>query len=56
MAGPAAVALEPRRDATLNAKTAGLEEKNGRLLLREQIDDPAERLSRVATLLEELTP
>ncbi|WP_179640997.1 TRCF domain-containing protein [Sphingomonas guangdongensis] len=55
VAGPAAIALEPRRGALIDAAGAGLEEKNGRLLLREQIEEPAERLGRVAALLEELT-
>jgi transcription-repair coupling factor (superfamily II helicase) len=51
-AGPAAIALTPRRGFAGDA--AGLEAKDGRLLLRERIADPAERLARVAEVLEAL--
>jgi transcription-repair coupling factor (superfamily II helicase) len=53
-AGPAAIAFTPRRGATLKAGGAGLEEKNGRLLLREALDDPLERLARTEDVLAEL--
>lgn len=50
-AGPAAIALTPHgRDAELDG-IEGLEEKNGRFLLKERHDAPAERLSRLADLL-----
>ncbi|MCP3735771.1 DEAD/DEAH box helicase [Sphingomonas sp. RP10(2022)] len=48
-AGPAAIALTPRPGADA---IAGLTEKNGRWILGERIDDPGERLERLATLLE----
>jgi transcription-repair coupling factor (superfamily II helicase) len=51
-AGPAAIALTPRRDFTGDAP--GLELKGTRLLLKERIEDEAERLERVRTLLESL--
>ncbi|SDA35556.1 helicase-related protein [Sphingomonas sp. NFR15] len=52
-AGTAAIALTPRRGFDADAKAAGLDEKNGRLLLREPADDPA-RSERVHALLEDL--
>jgi transcription-repair coupling factor (superfamily II helicase) len=52
-AGPAAIALTPRGDFTGDAP--GLELKGTRLLLKERIEDEAERLERVRTLLEALT-
>ena len=53
-AGPAAIALTPRPDFAGNAAAAGLTPKGDRLLLTERIDDPVDRLSRVAALLQEL--
>ena len=53
-AGPAAIALTPRRDFAGDAGAAGLEEKGGRWLCKERIEDAAERLHRVAELLAEL--
>ena len=53
-AGPAAIALTPRREATLDAAAAGLTEAGDRLLLTERIEESAERLARVAGLLETL--
>jgi transcription-repair coupling factor (superfamily II helicase) len=53
-AGPAAVAFTPHRGSTLKAEGAGLEEKNGRLLLREALDDPLERLARTEDVLADL--
>ena len=50
-AGPAAIALTPRHEFGGAAEAAGLAEKNGRLILAERIEDPAERLNRVETLL-----
>ena len=50
-AGPAAIALTPHgRDADLRA-IDGLEEKDGRHLLKERLESPAERLARLAALL-----
>jgi len=53
-AGPAAIALTPRRDFAGDAAAAGLAEKNGRLLLAERIEDAAERLARTEALLDGL--
>uniref|UniRef100_UPI0035CC4E3D TRCF domain-containing protein n=1 Tax=uncultured Sphingomonas sp. TaxID=158754 RepID=UPI0035CC4E3D len=53
-AGPAAIALTPRKDFAGAAGAAGLTEKNGRLLLAERIEDPGERLERVRALLDAL--
>ena len=53
-AGPAAIAFTSRRGATLKAGGTGLDEKNGRLLLREALDDPLERLARTEDVLAEL--
>jgi transcription-repair coupling factor (superfamily II helicase) len=53
-AGPAAIALTPRPGFTGNAE--GLESKGDRLLLKERIEDPHLRLSRLRSLLDELTP
>lgn len=50
-AGPAAIALTPQPDAAIAEGAAGLVEKDGRLLLREQTDEP-ERKDRVVELLE----
>ncbi|WP_022681573.1 helicase-related protein [Sphingobium bisphenolivorans] len=52
-AGEAAIALTPRGDKHAGCAKAGLEAKNGRWLLREPTDT-AERLERVAELLEEV--
>ena len=53
-AGPAAIAFTPHPGATLEPRVAELEEKNGRLLLREALDDPLERLARIEDVLAEL--
>jgi len=53
-AGPAAVALTPRRDFDGDAAAAGLTQKGDRLILAERIEDAGERLARVAELLEAL--
>ncbi|MDF2494498.1 TRCF domain-containing protein [Sphingomonas sp.] len=51
-AGPAAIALTPRSDAPDTvAQIAGLVEKDGRLLLKEPLEDPAARLERLGALL-----
>ena len=50
-AGPAAIALTPRPDSDVAAQVEGLEEKNGRLILAERIDDAGERLERLTALL-----
>ncbi|MFN3435631.1 MAG: TRCF domain-containing protein, partial [Sphingomonas sp.] len=49
-AGPAAIALSPRGDAKALAKALDLEEKDGRVLLRERIDDPNARYERLDAL------
>ncbi|WP_335299305.1 TRCF domain-containing protein [Sphingomonas adhaesiva] len=51
-AGPAAIALTLREDATLDAAARGLEQSNDRWLLRERIEDAGDRLTRVQALLE----
>ncbi len=51
-AGPAAIAFTPRGKVRA---PSGLEEKNGRLLLKEAIDDPLERLGRIEAVLSELS-
>ena len=53
-AGPAAIALVPRGAPPAGAAALGLEGKDGRLLLKEALDDPRERLERVAALLADL--
>lgn len=50
-AGPAAIALTPRRDFDGAIEGIGLVEKNGRLLLHEKIDDPHARIDRVAEVI-----
>jgi transcription-repair coupling factor (superfamily II helicase) len=52
-AGPAAIALTPRREFDADTGGAGLEEKNGRLLLREPTEGSV-RNERVRSLLEAL--
>jgi transcription-repair coupling factor (superfamily II helicase) len=53
VAGPAAIALEPRPRVTFEAEA--LEEKNGRYLLRERIEDADARLARVQEVVAGLT-
>jgi transcription-repair coupling factor (superfamily II helicase) len=53
-AGPAGIALAPRPEARLDPASAGLEEKNGRLLESGRWDEAGERLARVETLLLDL--
>jgi transcription-repair coupling factor (superfamily II helicase) len=53
-AGPGAIALTPRPGFATHSEE--LEQKGDRLLLKERIDDPRERLARLRTLLEELVP
>ncbi|MBB5715268.1 helicase-related protein [Sphingomonas aerophila] len=53
-AGPAAIALTPRPEFAGDWAAAGLTQKGDRLLLSERIEDAAERLERVRTLLDEL--
>jgi transcription-repair coupling factor (superfamily II helicase) len=53
-AGPAAIALTPRPDFAADAKAAGLDEKNGRLLLKEPTEADDTRLAKVAALLDAL--
>lgn len=54
VAGPAAIALTPRPGVEVDAAAHGLEAKERRLLLRERIDSPHERLDRAGALLREL--
>lgn len=51
-AGPAAIALSPHGDDVDLSEIEGLEEKDGRYLLKERHDDPAERLERLMALLD----
>ncbi|MCD2324312.1 DEAD/DEAH box helicase [Sphingomonas sp. IC-56] len=53
-AGPAALALTPDSSFGGDPDAFGLIEKNGRLLLSEAIEAPAERLQRVEALLSEM--
>ena len=55
-AGPAAIALTPRRDFAADAEAAGLTEKNGRWLQTERIEDDVERLDRIRAVLDALAP
>lgn len=50
-AGPAAIALTPRAKSKQAAQIPGLMEKDGRLLLKEALDSPSDRLERLAALL-----
>ena len=52
-AGPSAIAFTPRADFA--GESASLEEKNGRLLLRDAIPDSRARLDRIVALLEDMT-
>ncbi|MBB4153932.1 transcription-repair coupling factor (superfamily II helicase) [Sphingomonas jinjuensis] len=51
-AGPAAIAITPRRGTDDLAERLGLEANGDRLLLRERIEDPAARLDRLVALLD----
>ncbi|WP_223262576.1 TRCF domain-containing protein [Sphingobium sp. SCG-1] len=51
--GPTAIALTPREATRDSRKWSGLSSKDGRWLLKEQIDE-ADRLAKVTTLLESL--
>jgi transcription-repair coupling factor (superfamily II helicase) len=53
-AGPAAIALTPRRDFSGAPGAAGLVAKGDRLLLAERIEDARERLDRLRDVLEAL--
>jgi transcription-repair coupling factor (superfamily II helicase) len=55
-AGPVAIALTPRRDFAADWDAAGLAYKEGRLLLKEPLEDEEQRLARVQELLEQLAP
>jgi transcription-repair coupling factor (superfamily II helicase) len=55
-AGPAAIALTPRLNFAGDVATAGLTDKNGRLILAERIEDAAQRLDRIRALLDALAP
>jgi transcription-repair coupling factor (superfamily II helicase) len=50
-AGPAAIALTPRSGGSAAEQIDGLIEKDGRLLLKEALEDPSARLDRLAALL-----
>jgi transcription-repair coupling factor (superfamily II helicase) len=53
-AGPAAIALTPRRDFAGDPDSAGLKESKGRFILAERIEDAGRRLERVRELLKTL--
>jgi transcription-repair coupling factor (superfamily II helicase) len=53
-AGPAAIAFTPRGSFAGDSGTLGLEQSQGRLLLREAIKEPQERLARAEAILSEL--
>jgi transcription-repair coupling factor (superfamily II helicase) len=53
-AGPAAIALTPREDFVADVTVAGLQEKNGRLLLLGSFEEAADRIERAEELLAEL--
>ena len=53
-AGPAAIALSPRTGTVIATGGTALEDRNGRLILAERIEDADERLERVRSLIEEL--
>ncbi len=55
-AGPAAIALTPRKDFAANAKAAALVAKGERLLLQERTEPDETRLASVRELLEALGP
>ncbi|MDB5690546.1 MAG: box helicase [Sphingomonas bacterium] len=55
-AGPAAIAITPRRDFAGDVDAAGLKEKNGRLLLAREVSAGEARIQAVSTLLERLDP
>ena len=54
-AGPAAMAFTPRPGFAGTGDVCGLEESKGRLLLREAIVDPRERLARAEAVLTEMS-
>ncbi len=54
-AGPAAIAFTPRPGKMTKDLPTGLEPSNGRLLLKERIEDPAERFERAEAFLIEMT-
>jgi transcription-repair coupling factor (superfamily II helicase) len=53
-AGAAAIALTPRSGRAAALRHPGLVPKESRLLLKERIEDPMERLKRIEALLDEL--
>lgn len=53
-AGPAAIALTPRPGKLIDVSAHGLEDRKGRLILVEKIEEPEARLQRVRELLEEI--
>lgn len=55
-AGPAAIAITPRRGFAGDWKSAGLAQKGERLLLKEAWQDEEQRLARLEELLEQLAP
>lgn len=52
--GPAAIAFTPHRDFAKASQPESIEKKDGRLLMREKIEDPFERLNKAEALLAEL--
>ena len=53
-AGPGAIALTPRDGFAADISEAGLETRDDRLILKERIADPGERLARVVSLVDML--
>ncbi|WP_294392376.1 helicase-related protein [uncultured Sphingomonas sp.] len=56
VAGPGAIAIEPRPRVKIDARAHGLEEKSGRYLLQERIEDPRQRMERVGEIVRALIP
>ncbi len=52
--GPAAIAFTPHAKFAAEDEPEGVEHSNGRLLLRQAIGDPIERLSKGEALLSDL--
>jgi transcription-repair coupling factor (superfamily II helicase) len=52
--GPSAIAFTPHAGFAPGSEPDSIELHNGRLLLREKIDDPLERLSKAENVLAEI--
>jgi transcription-repair coupling factor (superfamily II helicase) len=51
-AGPAAIALTPRRDCPIDFAATGLAQSKGRWILAEALSSEADRIARVESLLD----